>query len=299
MTGPDEPLLRRYVRVDPTIQEVAEVEAADFVIANRTDPPAGRPALVINSPAPPPPWRRGAALQAVVLADAEASADEAVMRHVDLSGVAVRRVVPWTAEEPADCKRLVSLAGEAVILRTQAAGPDAGAKRIYIAFDVNLDNTNFAMTDAFVIFLANAARYLAPGGTAETIFDYQTPLQAGANADWSLLTRPTGPAGTHTDDPKDPGALCRPGIYADTDGQLHAVSLVGLRPGRTLLPPQQAVAALSLPVPQQTLGSVEFWPGLTVAAIGLWVLGWAARARPWRLAVVRPSAQEHSGRITP
>ena len=241
-------------------------------------------------------------MRAVVLADADASPDDAVMRHVDLAGVAVRRLAPWTADEPAGCKRLVSLAGEAVVLRTRDAGPDAGDRRIYIAFDVNLDNTNFAMTDAFVIFLANAARYLAPGGTAETIFEYQTPLQAGANADWSLLTRPTGtgPPGTHTDDPRARRALCRPGVYADTDGQLHAVSLVGLRPGPPSLPsPPEAVAALSLPTPRRTLGPVEYWPALTVAAVGLWLLGWAVRARPWRSAVARPATREYSGRIMP
>jgi hypothetical protein len=272
LLGPDEPLLRRFVAAAAGLEFVASAADADVVIANGVAPPPGKAALVIDPPTPPAGWRRGKLRQAIVLDGADVAVDDPVMQYVDTAGIAVRRVALWVPAETAGQKRLVTLDGEGLILRNEpAASPDRQPppRRVYVAFAINSDNTNLSMTEAFVIFLANAVDWLVPG-KGETTWTSETPLQAGPQPGWECLT---GPRNIGSAD------LREPGIYRARDGQLHAVTLTGLRAARASTPPLDAVAAMSLPDPVSSGRAVDLWSALAVAAIGFWLIGWAMRVK--------------------
>jgi len=272
MLGPDEPLVLRFLRADPGVEFVADVGEADLVVANGVRPPSDKPSLAINPPSPPPGWRRGRLREATVLDKVHLAADDPVMQHVNLAGVAVRRLVTWVPGESAGQVRLAVLDAEALILRSAPGATVAGTpRRIYVAFDMGGENTNFAMTDAFVILLANAMRWLAPGGAGHATYEYETPLQAGPQPDW----KPVGPAGFGG----RRGPLPAPGIHRDTAGRLHAVCLPGLRAGGARGSPVQAAAEAPLPDPERLARGFELWGALAVAAAALWLIGWAVRFR--------------------
>lgn len=272
MTGRDDPLLRRFVKVDPTLELIGEPRDADVVIANGVDAPADKPALVIDPPSPPAGWRRGDPAGPIVLADADKSADDPLVKDVALEAVAVRRVSPWIAGDQPTHKRLVSYKGGVLILRSRdRPGPGApAARRIYVAFDLGTDNTNIAMTESLVIFLGGAMRWLSPGGRGRTTFDYVTPVRAGVNPDFSAVLGKIRPNGAT--------ALPGPGVYRDASGAFHAVSLPGLRAALPKTAPREAVAALALPSPRRLDSAVELWRVLAAAATVLWLLGWTLRA---------------------
>ncbi len=265
LVGPDEPLVRRFARVDPMLELVGDAADADVIVANRADPTKGKPALVINGRSNPAGWRRGKELSAIELADADVDSSDPVMRYVDLSEVAVRRLRPWVASDRASGKRLVSYEKDAIILRT---APATKPRMVFIAFDLNGENTNFAATDAFVIFLANAIRWLAPGGRGRAVYEFASPVQAGPRSNWKLISK----AG-----PTRQGLLPWPGIYRRGTGELAAVSVIGLRSGRPHAGIAQGVASVALPERQYGDRGREFWPVLVVIAMTLWLAGWALR----------------------
>lgn len=273
MIGPDQPAIRKYVGIDPSLQLVASTDQADLVIANQIAPPRGKPALVINPPQAPQGWRQGPQQGPLVLNAIDVAADDPVMRKVRLGQVAVRRVHPWIPGGDVNQNVLAARQGDALILRTPGDQATATAPRqIFVAFDLDAQNTNFAMTDSFVIFLSNATQWLGRSQAAPQAFDSLTPLQAGHAADWKPLTPA---AAKHT------GPLPWPGLYTDPAGDLHAVSLpaANARWTKAAQSPDQAVAALSLP-PQRPLSkSTALWPALLAAAMLLWISGWALRNR--------------------
>jgi len=271
--GADEPLLRRFIEADATLEHVAAVDEADLVIANRPTaaqrPPADMPALLIDPAIDPPGWRRGGEVRSAVLSAADVAADDPVMRHVDLASVAVRRMRPWVPAGRAAQKVLVSLGGDGLILRNLPGGAGPQARRVHVAFELGGDNTNLAMSEAFVVFLANAVRWLAPGGAGEATYLYQTPRQALDAAGWRRLAGAAAPT----------GPVPAPGVFRDETGAVRAVSLVGLRRGRPKRPALEAVAAAPLPAPAPLGRTTELWPVAAVAAIGLWLGGWVLRIR--------------------
>ena len=273
LIGKDEPLLRRYVEADDAVQPVGSAGEADVVIANGVEPPSGAACLVIDPPSAPPGWRRDGQLSAVVLADADIAAADPVLRGVNLRAAAVRRVRPWSAVGSPSQEVLISIAERALLLRDVPQGPvGTGAPRIYVAFELSGDNTNLAMSEAFVVLLANAVRWLSPAGRAEAVYKYDTPLGAAGAAGWARLA---GPA----DSPAPASPLPRPGIFRDRSGALRAVSLVGLSAAEPGQPVAQAVAAAPLPKPEAAGRSFELWPILAAAAVAFWLAGWALRLR--------------------
>ncbi len=270
--GPDEPLLRRFVAASEGLELVADAGDADVVIANRIAPPAGKAALVIDPPVPPPGWRRGRLRQAVVLDAADVAADDPVMRHVETAGIAVRRVAPWVPAETAGQKRLVTFDGEGLILRNEPAdspGRQPPPRRVYVAFAIDSDNTNLPMAEAFVIFLANAVDWLSPA-KGEATWTSETPLEAGPQPGWKRLTGSPDVGNVE---------LREPGIYEDQDGQRHAITLTGLQTAQASVPPLEAVANLSLPDAVPSGRAVEAWPVLAIAAMSFWLAGWAMRVK--------------------
>jgi len=270
LIGADEPVLRRFVEADETLEPAASPADADVAIANRTRPPAGVPCLVIDPPADPPGWRRGAVWAAVVLGDADVAADP-VMRGVELGSVAVRRLRPWVASGTPSQTVLAGRKGAAIMLRT-GGGAAAAARRVYVAFELSADNTNLAMSEAFVVFLANALRWLAPPGRPRAEYAFHAPWQAPRRAGWRRL------AGSVPDGAAD-RPMPWPGLFRDEAGTLRAVSLVGVSARPPRRPPADAVADAPLPEPEPLGRQVELWPILAAAAVALWLAGWALRVK--------------------
>jgi hypothetical protein len=243
-----------------------------------------------------------AASHAVALRDADVLTGHPLLEHVDLSGVAIRRLVPWRADGTPPHERLVSLGGDAIILVEKPAPTGtapAGPARVYVAFDLAAENTNFGMTESFVFFLANALDYLAPQARAASVYEYVAPLQADFGPS-RAPARPGSPRSGSSEDRSRTGTVPRwepvaiwappggadadaplpwPGLYRDPSGQLHAVNLLALDSAQPDTEPRQRVAALSLPAPVPLAAGVELWPALALAAAALWLAGWTLRTR--------------------
>ena len=275
MIGRDDPYLRRMIEVDPALRLVADQSAAEILIANGVSPPPGKAALVIAPPAPPPPWRPAEKEAAsVMLAEADVAGDDPIMRGVDLSAAAIRSVRPWVRGDVPGGGVLVGYKGGVLAVRT---ADDAGAdvpRRVHVAFDLSENNCTLVRTEAYVVFLANAMRYLAPGAQTAERYEYRTPLQSGANPAWKPIVR---------DETFEPAALeaaglTAPGIFRDAGGQLHAVSLVAMRSVPVSMAPDRAVAAAPLPEARPLRQGTELWSILLAVAGAFWLAGWSAAA---------------------
>jgi hypothetical protein len=187
--------------------------------------------------------------------------------------VAVRRAAAWLAPEalPAAHKPIVSIGQAALVLAAE------DPRRVYVAFDLAAENTNFATSEAFVIFMANAVRYLIPsmaaGGGTAVRYESVTPIRAGPAADWTPMPTPA-PAGNAF-----AASFAAPGLYRDAAGALHAVSLTALKSAQPAENPVKKVLALPLPAPEPQARPVDLWPALLLAAAVCWLLGWARRLR--------------------
>ena len=275
IVGGDDPYLRRLIEVDPTLQLVADRAAADIVIANGVSPPPGKAALVIAPPAPPPPWRlAGKEAASVMLADADVTGDDPIMRGVDLSAAAIRSVRPWVRGDVPGGGVLVGYKGAVLAVRTANDAGAAAPRRVYVAFDLSENNCTLVRTGAYVVFLANVMRYLAPGAPAGERYEYRTPLQGGANPAWKPIVRDE----TFAPAALEAAGLRAPGIFRDAGGQLHAVSLVALRSAPVSMPPARAIDAAPLPEGERLTRGTELWSILLASAGVLWLAGWSAAA---------------------
>lgn len=264
MVGTDHPMVRRFVHADEMLTLVADVAEADLVIAIDVAPPAGKPALVFYPPSQP----RIVITSPVRFDSADMAVDDVVLAGVDFAGVAVRHFRGLTSRQPSSLP-LVVVDGWAVILRNREdLLTDDADRRITVTFDVALENTNWTLTESFVVFMANAVRWLAPGGTGQERYDSVTPLEAPRPGVW-----------TRVDGQEADGPLLQPGHYTDADGRLHAVSLTGLQAGQPDPSVEQQIAAIELPVPAAAEVARELWPMLALAAMVLWMGGWLTGAR--------------------
>jgi len=268
LIGPDEPMLRRFVDADETLRPAGDADEADVVIANGVVPPAGKPALVIAPPQPPPAWRRGPQLFAADLSGASLAADDPVMKGVAMQSVAVRRLPTWLPPDRHELKVLAAVAQGAVMLRSDGA---AGPRRVYVTFELSGDNTNLAVSEAMVVFLANAMRWLAPPGRAKAVYECLSPRQAADAAGWRRV------AGAAPADAGGPWPW--PGIFRDEAGRLQAVSLPALAAAEAPRDARAVAETLALPPPLPAASGAALWPILAAAAMALWLAGWAARLR--------------------
>ncbi len=268
--GRPDPLIRRFVRKHPALRLVSDPTKADAVIAIGKLPAAGLPAVVIDPPAPPTGWRKGKSPENFALRDADVLSDHPILASVDLSPVAVRRATGWEPVGAPQQKRLVSIGSGALVLTS------ANPPRVWIAFDPATENTNFAMTKSFVIFLANVFKHLAPQTRSRVSYEFVSPLQAGAGRDWTEMELPELTPAKETD---LTGPLLPPGIYRDKDGDLHAVSLTGLKSAQPKIDPLQRITEISLPAPKPLTKGVELWRWFVLAAAVFWLSGWVLRLR--------------------
>jgi hypothetical protein len=174
--------------------------------------------------------------------------------------------------------------GQVLIVRTKPSETPGGPPgRIYVAMSIAPENTNFGMTEAFVVFMANAVRWLAPQRAATGQWTSVSPVEARALLPAQELGK---------------SSLPMPGIYGAGDA-VQAVSLLGLGSengspsavNRVLGPVPAgppaaaadaaaiaaAVKKLPLPPPAMTRAAVELWPALVIAAVTLWLAGWTVR----------------------
>jgi hypothetical protein len=273
--GADDPYLRRLIEVDPALELVSDQSIAEIVIANGVSAPVDKPALVIAPPTAPAPWRLASKeLASVMLADADVTGDDPIMRGVDLGPAAIRRVRPWVRGEVTGGGVLVGYKGSVLAIRTADDADASQPRRVHLAFDLSENNCTLVRTDAYVIFLANVMRYLSPGSSAVEKYEYRTPLQAGVNPAW----KPIAGDKTFAASALESANLTAPGIYRDGAGRLHAVSLVGLRSSPAARTPAQAVAAAILPDGRPLTQGIELWSILLALAAMLWLGGWSAAA---------------------
>jgi hypothetical protein len=301
IVGEDDPLVRRFIRVNPELAPAAGPEEADVLVCIGQDPVpaapgprapgANKPALVIHPPSPPAGAAAGGAMANVVLREEEAAeAGDPLMHDVDLRAVAIRRVTPWRLGDkgiapgsPAGgLKPLCAIRGEAIIARTapELGGEPGEPRRVYIAFALDTQNTNFAATESFVVFLANAFRWLSPRQVGEARYEFLPPSRAARRDDWKPISAggAEGPAGAAGPDWAK-GPCLPPGVYLDANGDCHAVSMVGLRPAPAAEDHLHAAADAPLPDPQPAETSLYLGPWLAMAAVALWLAGWGVRTR--------------------
>ena len=121
---------------------------------------------------------------------------------------------------------------------------------------------------AFVIFMANTMRWLAPGGRGRAVYEFVSPVVAGPRGDWKRIGE---------DQPGRQQLLPWPGIYRRGAGGLEAISVTGLKSGRPRAGVAQAIADAPLPRRQVAGPDKEFWAALVVIAAAFWLAGWALR----------------------
>jgi hypothetical protein len=272
LVGRDAPMLRRYVEADDLLELAADPEEADVVIANGADAPIDRPALLIDPPNPPAGWRRGDARRNVTLDAADIAADDPLMAGVNVAGMAVRTVAPWIAGDVAAGEPAMLLDGEALVIRSTDA-PGSGPRRVALAFDISAENTNLAVSEAFVILLANVTRWLADERAATGDYAAVRPMDA---VDWRQWERIETDSWVERRSP-DRAVLPWPGLYRDHDGKVKAVNLFVFFAQLGDVPSDADILLKPLPEPVRMQGDHAFGSLLTAVAAVLWVIGWWLR----------------------
>lgn len=269
VVGAGDPLLMRYLQADHLLEITPDTNDADVVIALGTEPPEGTAALVVAPRSAPSGWREGQPRDNVLLRDASVAADEPLMAGVDAASLAIRSARPWVALDASTGRPLVTLDGEALILRSEGSTP-ASSRRVWLEWDISAGNTNLLNTPAGVVFLANAMRWLAPGQGRKETFVTVRPI----DAPWSPAWRPVY-GGAPENVAVQPG-LPWPGLYRDgPDGPLYGVSLKRLVPAGAIAPVSQQVARLALPSPDRPGMQGELWPIFAAGALLCWLGAWA------------------------
>jgi len=269
--GQDSPAVRRYIAGDPWVHVTASEADADVVVVVGAEPPADKPALVIDPSAGQP----GAALSSgpVTLADADIAAGAEILAEVDFSGVALRAMP--AAAAPPGATPLVSIDGHALIW-SEAGHALLGDRpeRIVVGFDASPANTNWTLTESFPIFMAAAVRHLAAAGEVEARYESQRPLDVGRLPAAYVRVGPEGEDGTIA------GEWPAPGLYRNAETQERlAVSLTGLGGAGPSVGAAEQIAAIRLPEPTFVKVGWEFWPALVTAAAACWLAGWFAAGR--------------------
>jgi hypothetical protein len=296
------PLLRRIVEVNHAMTLAASPAEADIVLACGTAPPPSTPAMLINPPQPPPGCASGPELHNWLFDPARyvIAADDPVMKDVDLRGLAVRSLRPWMAGDTASGRPapggvssgdsggaagaglagivpLLTCDGQVILARTADSGPSApAAPRVYVAFNADNENTNASLLPGFVILITQGLQWLSGAAPTGPQLDYQTPMDAGPQTQGRPLKErfvPDHPATANAN------PWLWPGLYSDPNGQVHAVSLIGLARPAPAPPLDQTIDFLPLPQPQAQGRAIDLWPILALAAIALWLAGWAISPR--------------------
>lgn len=263
--GPDDPNISRYIRSDPAIQPVQSPRDADVVIASgAAAAPLGAAAIVISPRRLPQTWRKiGARLNSVSLANWHVPANDPVTRGVDFSDVAIRQAVPWRTENPGSARILLGKDGDALIVRSAA---DIPSRRIWVAFNLSELNSTFARSTSFVVFMANAIRWLHGSQTARA-YESLACTDAPRAGKWSLI---------RGGDVQFADGMAA-GLYRDQQGSLRAVNLLHPGTDAAMTASAQTPRDVHLPAAQAVDAVIECWWWLLAIACVLWLAGWSVR----------------------
>lgn len=262
--------LVKHLAADPLLRAVRTPAEADLAIVGGGATVPSLPCLFVAPSSPPPGFRDGAQWADVSLADADADRDDPLLAGVRPGALAARRVRGWVdvATGANDLKTILSLQGQAIMLRTRPARDGiAGALRAaWLGFDLSAEN--LAPTTASAVLLANAVRWLGGVDPGEPSWRTHRPIDMPGRADLRPLTG--------SDSPDPPG----PGLYRTSSGRLLAVSPTVLRPGPAAEPLPEAIAKLQLPSAVLSAEPFGLGPWLAVAGGCCWAVGWALRNGP-------------------
>jgi len=265
LLGRDHPMLRRFVAADPLLELTADAADADLIIANGVEAPPGAPALVVS------PSFGDDDRTDVGLGGADVAADDPVMRGVDFAGVAVRALSAPVVSAARRPHPLVAVDGQTIIWRS-ADGPlgSQAERRVVVDFDLAADNTNWTLAESFVIFMANAVRWLLPPGP-QGGYDALTPVEAGDLAGWEMLVgRPRADGSKR---------LAWPGLYEGPDGQVVAVSVTGLSGHNSGESVVEQISTIPLSEPSYEDVGRQLWPVGALLGLACWLAAWALQAR--------------------
>ncbi len=166
-------LLRRYIEADDILELTPNLNDADVLVASGIGIPKSwtKPAVSINPPQAPTGWRRGEQLQNVSLTSAH-GATGPILKHVDLSGIVIRRLTPWIPGDNPQQIVVARLGDDAIILRNDPSATTSGlTRRVSIAFDCSAENTNLPLTQQYVVLMGNIFRWIIPKPAGKTIYE--------------------------------------------------------------------------------------------------------------------------------
>jgi len=276
VTGKVNELLTRFIRSDDTLELVdpGDPDVA-LLIANGVDPLPKIASIVIAPPTPPDGWRRGDEVEDFDLGVLGVAADDPVMRNVLLNKVFVSRFTPWVASDSPLQVIAAGTAKRAVVLHPSRTDSNLH-RRVWVAFDMSLENTAFGMSEAYVVMMANAVRHLVPRATGKRTFEHITPVEAGPAGVRTAIVAQEGEASR----PKTSSRYPLPGVYRFGQGDeatLHAVNITGLMPASVKVTATAAVMGLVLPDARRETTGIEIWPVLLAMAVLFWLGGWCVR----------------------
>ena len=166
---------------------------------------------------------------------------------------------------------MVAVDGQTIIWRS-ADGPlgSQAERRVVVDFDLAADNTNWTLAESFVIFMANAVRWLLPPGP-QGGYDALTPVEAGDLAGWEMLVgRPRADGSKR---------LAWPGLYEGPDGQVVAVSVTGLSGHNSGESVVEQISTIPLSEPSYEDVGRQLWPVGALLGLACWLAAWALQAR--------------------
>lgn len=231
------------------------------------------PALVINPPAGKGPVPAGEQIDPG--GTLPANPREPLLRYVDLRDVRVQSASKVTT--PSGWRTLISATDDPLVMVREGE-----PRTVEFTFDVH--HSNLPLRAAFPILIQNLATYLLPGGFENQAYPPGSAVSLAPEPDTKTLTVTT-PAGRTVkmqppfapfNDTADPGvySVVQQGQAAQTRVshfvvQLQDQGVSRIQPGAA--PVTQEAAKPSGPLPR---GTLELWPWIAAAALGLLALEW-------------------------
>lgn len=283
LLGPDEPVLRDYIRAEPLLELSADPGDAQLIIYNGIAPDSSisdtKPMLVVHPPDPPPGWRWGAERQGVVLRDVQRSEDD-ILQGVTMEGVALRRVRGWVAGGRPTGQAVLNWNDEALLVKVESDPAGRGRRAVWVATDLSPEANTLSLYQPgeYITLLANITRWLLPEAAEPDQWGAIPPRETPARSDWRrvALAEPFGPQLVQSSE------VLAPGLYKDARGRYHAVHSpdVSAQTATNANADDAAWAAPAdwpLPNPAQAEHTQPLWSSLAMAAGLCWLTAWWLR----------------------
>lgn len=261
LVGEAQPDLRRALAAGANLDIVGDQAEADVVVSYQAPLPAGASGIAIDSPEAPAGFTAGGELPNVRLGEASLAGDHPLLDGVDLRRVAVRRLDTWRSRQAGAAEILGQIDGHAFLV---ASSPRAGPRRVHLSLDLSGTNTNLTRTAGFVVLLANALEWLAPGAMRDALVA-RAPHQIVHGPGWTRI---------------DGSDMAGTGLWRGAGSELRAVTWPRLDWGPVTEQATEQVEALELPRPRNREAVRAFWPWLLGGALVCWLSGWWLKSQP-------------------